>query len=94
MVRTPRNNRQTTPQFSKRGEIMVARKKAHARELMEPHAGDKRYMRRDDRGQFHESDDVSRSLSQDFRRKAKTVAKKGQGDKGDRHGGCPFRSSP
>jgi len=34
-------------------------------------------------GQFKESDDVSRSLSQDVRRKAKTVVKSGYGDKGD-----------
>ena len=33
--------------------------------------------------QFKESDDVGRSLSQDVRRKAKTVVKSGYGDKGD-----------
>ncbi len=45
---------------------------------------DKRYVRRDAQGQFKESDDQGRSLSQDRKRKAKTVAKKGQGDRGDR----------
>ena len=45
---------------------------------------DKRYVRRDGRGQFKESDDVSRSLSADRRRKAKTASKPGQGDRGDR----------
>ena len=45
---------------------------------------DKRYVRRDAKGQFNEVDDVGRSLSMDRRRKAKTKAKKGQGDKGDR----------
>jgi hypothetical protein len=45
---------------------------------------DKRYVRRDAQGQFKESDDVSRSLSVDRRRAAKTPAKKGQGDRGDR----------
>ena len=54
------------------------------RELIEPHEGDKRYVRRDDQGRFKESDDVSRSLSQDQKRQAKTVSKPGQGDKGDR----------
>jgi hypothetical protein len=44
---------------------------------------DKRYVRRNARGQFKESDDVGRSLSQDRRRKAKTKAKRGQGDRGD-----------
>jgi hypothetical protein len=57
---------------------------ASKRELIEPHEGDKRYVRRDAKGQFKESDDVSRSLSQDQKRKAKTVAKKGHGDRGDR----------
>lgn len=56
------------------------------RELIEPHKGDKRYERRDEQGQFKESDDVSRSLSQDVRKSAKTEAKPGQGDKGDRKG--------
>jgi len=54
------------------------------RELVEPHKGDKRYARRDAQGRFSEMDDVSRSLSQDRRRSAKTTVKKGQGDRGDR----------
>ena len=54
------------------------------RELIEPHKGDKRYVRRDEKGRFTESVEVGRSLSQDRRRKAKTVAKPGHGDKGDR----------
>ena len=54
------------------------------RELIEPNPGDKRYVRRDEQGRFEESDDVSRSLSQDVRRDAKTEVKSGQGDKGDR----------
>lgn len=45
---------------------------------------DKRYVRRDASGRFKESDDVSRSLSADSRRNAKTTSKSGQGDKGDR----------
>ena len=54
------------------------------RELIEPNPGDKRYVRRDENGQFSESDDVSRSLSQDVRRKAKSGTTSGQGDRGDR----------
>jgi hypothetical protein len=53
------------------------------RELIEPHQGDKRYVRRTKSGQFHESDDTGRSLAADRRQKAKTVAKKGEGDRGD-----------
>ena len=45
---------------------------------------EKRYVRRDDEGKFKESDDVGRSLAADRRTKAKTIAKPGQGDKGDR----------
>lgn len=45
---------------------------------------DKRYVRRTTKGQFKESDDVSKSLSADRRRKAKTKVKSGQGDRGDR----------
>lgn len=54
------------------------------RELIEPHKGDKRYVRRDERGRFKESDDVSRSLSQDVRRHSSTDVESGQGDRGDR----------
>ena len=54
------------------------------RELIEPTPGDKRYVRRDEKGQFNESDDVGRSLKTDVRRKAKNQAKKGEGDRGDR----------
>ena len=53
------------------------------RELIEPHKGDKRYVRRAKGGQFKESDDVGRSLAADRRTKATTVAKKGEGDRGD-----------
>jgi hypothetical protein len=53
------------------------------RELIEPHFGDKRYVRRSKTGQFKESDDVGRSLAADRRKKAKRVAKKGDGDRGD-----------
>jgi hypothetical protein len=45
---------------------------------------DKRYVRRDAKGQFKESDDVGKSLSQDVRKAAKTKVKAGQGDRGDR----------
>ena len=56
---------------------------AGKREFIEP-KGDKRYVRRDAKGKFEESDDVGRSLAADRRKKAKTAVKPGQGDKGDR----------
>jgi hypothetical protein len=55
------------------------------RELIDT-STDKRYVRRDKSGRFKESDDVGRSLTSDRRHKAKTVAKPGQGDRGDRRG--------
>ena len=53
------------------------------RELIEPHPGDKRYVRRDDEGRFAEQEDVGRSLAQDIRKHAKTEVKPGYGDCGD-----------
>ena len=54
------------------------------RELIEPHKGDKRYVRRDAEGHFKEEVDVGRSLAADRRQHAQHKAKPGQGDRGDR----------
>jgi hypothetical protein len=56
---------------------------ASKRELISPRE-DKRYVRRDTKGRFNESDDVGKSLSNDRRKRAKATTKKGQGDRGDR----------
>jgi hypothetical protein len=61
----------------------MAKRKASKRELIDT-GSDKRYVRRSASGQFKESDDVGRSLAQDRPRRARTRAKKGQGDRGDR----------
>jgi len=61
---------------------MAKKKSTGTRELIDT-GTDKRYVRRDDKGRFNESDDVGRSLSQDRKRKAKTIVKAGQGDRGD-----------
>ena len=54
------------------------------RTLIEPHKGDKRYVRRDSKGKLTEKQvDVGASLAADRRSKAKTVVPKGQGDRGD-----------
>ncbi len=54
-------------------------------ELIEPNPGDKRYVRRDAQGRFtNDQTDVGRSLAQDQRQHAKTKARPGHGDKGDR----------
>ena len=53
------------------------------REVIAPH-GHKRLVRRDARGRFAESDDLSRALSSDQQRDAKHDTKPGQGDRGAR----------
>jgi hypothetical protein len=63
---------------------MATKKKGTSKRQLINTGSDKRFVRRDRQGQFKESDDVGKSLSSDRRRKAKTTAKAGQGDKGDR----------
>ena len=59
-------------------------KRASGRRELIDTGRNKMYGRRDERGQFREMDDVSRSLSTDQRRNAKTKAPRGHGDRGDR----------
>lgn len=54
------------------------------RELIEPTKGDKRFVRRDEKGRFSEVVDAGRSMAQDRKRHAKTESKPGHGDRGDR----------
>src|SRR4051794_8834735 len=80
LVTAPRGTRlasRCSERSSSSGGITVSK-----RELIEPHDGDKRYVRRDDEGKFTEDQvDVGRSLSQDRRRHAEHAAPKGQGDR-------------
>ena len=61
---------------------MASRKGSGKRELIDT-GTDKRYVRRDEKGRFEESDDVGRSLSRDVKKAAKTKVESGQGDRGD-----------
>ncbi|HEX4667289.1 MAG TPA: hypothetical protein VH207_11875 [Chthoniobacterales bacterium] len=61
----------------------MATKKTSKRSVIEPHEGDRRYVRRNQKGEFRKEVDVGRSLSADKRQKAKTKVAKGQGDRGD-----------
>ena len=61
---------------------MAGKKGSSKRELIDT-GTDKRYVRRDEKGRFDESDDMGRSLAQDVKRKAKTNVPAGQGDRGD-----------
>ena len=64
----------------------ASKKGSSKRELIDT-GTDKRYIRRDAKGQFGESDDVGRSLARDVKRKAKKTVPAGQGDKGDKKRG-------
>ena len=44
---------------------------------------DKRFVRRDEKGQFEDVADVGRSLTQDRKQEAKHKVPPGQGDRGD-----------
>lgn len=59
-------------------------KRASGRRELIDTGRNKMFGRRDEQGRFAEMDDVSRSLSTDQRRNAKTKAPRGQGDRGDR----------
>jgi hypothetical protein len=72
--------KKSTTKGAKKG---AKKKSAAKRKLISPRS-DKRYVRRDAKGRINESDDQGRSLSHDRKRKAKTKAKPGHGDKGDR----------
>ena len=72
----------TTKKAVKAAKKAPARKAAK-RELIDT-GSDKRFVRRGAAGQFKESDDVGKAAASDQRMKAKTKAKRGQGDKGDR----------
>jgi len=71
---------------SKKGIGSTATKrtrKASKRTVIQPHKGDRRYVRRNKAGQFKKEVNVGRSLAADRRKKAKTKVGKGQGDRGD-----------
>ena len=53
------------------------------RESIEPKPGDKRYVRRDPKGQFPKVSDVGKSLAEDVKQLAIKKVGKGQGDRGD-----------
>jgi hypothetical protein len=74
-----RKRRQTQWQHARRSRKGRRPRQAAKRELIDT-GSNKLYVRRNKRGTFFkEFEDVGRSLAQDRRRKAKTVAKRGQG---------------
>ncbi|MFL6583493.1 MAG: hypothetical protein ACJ8KU_03130 [Chthoniobacterales bacterium] len=61
----------------------MATRKTSKRTLVEPHKGDRRYVRRNTKGEFKKEVNVGRSLAADRRRKSSKKVAKGQGDRGD-----------
>jgi len=57
--------------------------KTSKRTVIEPKKGDRRYVRRNKKGEFKKEVSVGKSLSADRKRTAKTKVPKGQGDRGD-----------
>ena len=64
----------------------MATKKANKtskRTVIEPNKGDRRYVRRNKKGEFKKQVAVGKSLAADRKKTAKAKVKKGQGDRGD-----------
>jgi len=61
---------------------MVGKSSESQRELIDT-GRDKRFVRRNEKGQFDDVTDVGRSLAQDRKQSAKTKVPAGQGDRGD-----------
>ena len=83
MVRKAVARKSSKKSSAKKPAAKKRRPKARKRELIDT-GTDKRYVRRDDQGQFQDVVDVGRSLSMDIQRPAETVAPTGFGDQGDR----------
>jgi len=80
--RQRRSRRAGNPAAAKRPSSGAKKSTSSKRTLIAP-KGDKRYVRRNAKGQFKDVVDVGRSLAADRRSKSKTTAKPGQGDRGD-----------
>jgi hypothetical protein len=68
---------------TKKSSGRKAASKTSKRTVIEPKKGDRRYVRRNKKGEFKKEVKVGRSLAADRKRTAKTKVKKGQGDRGD-----------
>lgn len=79
--------RKTAKVVAKKTAKRATARKTSKRTLLEPHKGDRRYVRRNKKGEFKTEVNVGRSLAADRRRKSKTKVAKGQGDRGDASGG-------
>jgi hypothetical protein len=72
------------PSIPKPTPVRLAFCKGPDGEIIEPTKGDKRYVRRNAKGELNKVVDVGKSLSSDKRTTTKKKVPKGQGDRGDR----------
>jgi hypothetical protein len=63
--------------------MKMAEKSSKSRRELIDTGKDKRFVRRDETGQFDDVSDVGRSLTQDRKQEAKHKVPPGQGDRGD-----------
>ena len=75
--------KKTTGRKTTRAKKRTTASKTSKRTVLEPRKGDRRYVRRNKKGEFKKQVNVGRSLAADRRRKSKTKVPKGQGDRGE-----------
>jgi hypothetical protein len=75
----PRTSKKAAP---KKAAKKAAKKASGKRTTISPR-GDKRFVRRNDQGEFSETVDAGKSLSRDRKKTAKKKVKPGYGDQGD-----------
>ena len=87
-TRKTMSSKKSGPKKTSSRKTTVAKKRTTARKtskrtVLEPRKGDRRYLRRNKKGEFKTEVNVGRSLAADRRRQSKTKVPKGQGDRGE-----------
>lgn len=83
MSRSSVNNCRPATEVGAAHDSVSMPRKSIGRTLIESHKGGKRYLRRNESGQFKTEVNIGRSLIADKRRKAKSKAPKMQRNRGD-----------
>ena len=76
-------SKKTSAKKSRSAKKRTTASKTSKRTLIEPRKGDRRYVRRNKKGEFKSEVNVGPSLAADRRRKSKSKVAKGQGDRGE-----------
>jgi hypothetical protein len=80
------STRKTAARKSTSAKKRTSASKTSKRTVIEPRKGDRRYVRRNKKGQIKKEVNVGRSLAADRRRKSTKKVAKGQGDRGETSG--------